>query len=119
VIPAGSAEAGAQQLFGSPAMAALIRKLAETHDLILLDAPPAAAMTDARVIARRADATLLLVRWHATPRGVVRHAVGLLEEAGARIAGVALTRVDPRAHLRSGFADAEIYHPRYGGYFRE
>ena len=27
----------------------------------------------------------------------------------AKIVGVALTRVDARAHVRSGFADAEVY----------
>ena len=118
-ISAGSAEAMAQGLFMSPAMEALLAQLRATHDLVLLDAPPAAAMTDARVIARLADTTLLCVRWHHTPRGVVRHAVGLLEEAGAKLVGIALTRVDVKAHARSGFADAEVYHPRYGGYFRE
>jgi hypothetical protein len=30
-----------------------------------------------------------------------------------------LTRVNPRAHVRSGYADAEVYHHRYGRYFRE
>jgi len=118
-IAAGSAEAGSRTLFGSAAMKDLLAKLAEQYDLVLLDAPPAAAMTDARIIAAQADTTLLLVRWHHTPRGIVRHAIRLLQEAEARIAAVALTRVDAKAHVRSGFADAEVYHPRYGGYFRE
>ena len=118
-IAAGSAEVMAQGLFTSAAMAALLAQLRETHDLILLDAPPAAAMTDARIIARLADTTLFCVRWHHTPRSVVRHAMTLLEEAQAKLAGVVLTRVDVKAHARSGFADAEVYHPRYGGYFRE
>ena len=44
---------------------------------------------------------------------------GLLEEAHARVVGAALTQVDARVHGRSGYADAEVYHPRYSGYFRE
>jgi Mrp family chromosome partitioning ATPase len=76
-------------------------------------------MTDARVIAGMAEATVLCLRWRSTPFGVVRDALGLLEEAQASVVGVALTRVDVRAHVRSGYADAEVYHPRYGGYFRE
>ena len=66
-----------------------------------------------------ADTTLICIRWRHTPRGVVHHAVELLEESQAKLAGVVLTRVDIKAHVRSGFADAEVYHPRYGGYFRE
>jgi succinoglycan biosynthesis transport protein ExoP len=85
---------------------------------VLLDAPPAHALTDARVIAGMAEATLLCLRWRSTPLGVVRHALDLLEEAQASVIGVALTRVDARAHAHSGFPDAEVYHPRYGGYFR-
>jgi hypothetical protein len=46
-------------------------------------------------------------------------AVTLLKDAGVTIAGAALTRVNAKRHGRSGFADAEIYQPRYGGYFRE
>jgi hypothetical protein len=33
--------------------------------------------------------------------------------------GAALTQVDSKSHRRSGYADSEVYHPRYGGYFRE
>ena len=45
------------------------------------------------------------------------YALELLEDAQARVTGIVLTRVDPRAHVRSGYADAEVYHPRYKAYF--
>jgi hypothetical protein len=50
---------------------------------------------------------------------VVRNSLGLLEDAHARVVGACLTQVDAKVHGRSGYADAEVYHPRYGGYFRE
>ena len=77
------------------------------------------AMTDARIVAGLADATLLCVRWRATSRHVALHALELLEEAHANVVGAVLTQVDVNVHVRSGYADAEVYHPRYGGYFRE
>jgi hypothetical protein len=49
---------------------------------------------------------------------VVSAAITLLEEAGVTLAGTALTRVNAKAHGASGFADAEVYQPRYGGYFK-
>ncbi len=118
-IPAGAAEIHSLGLFMSEAMAALLDRVRRDYDLIVLDAPPALAMADARVVARLADATLLCVKWRDTPRSVVRNSLGLLEEAHARIVGAALTQVDAKVHGRSGYADAEVYHPRYGGYFRE
>ena len=30
-----------------------------------------------------------------------------------------VTQVDVSVHVRSGYSDAEAYHPRYGAYFRE
>ena len=118
-IPAGAAEIHSLGLFMSEAMAGLLDRVRREYDLIVLDAPPALAMADARVVARLADATLLCVKWRDTPRSVVRNSLGLLEEAHARIVGAALTQVDAKVHGRSGYADAEVYHPRYGGYFRE
>jgi Mrp family chromosome partitioning ATPase len=118
VIPAGVAEAGGLGVFMSEAMQIVLARLRATHDLVVLDAPPVIAMADARVVARLADATVQCVRWRQTPRAVVRSSLDLLADAGAVVAGVALTRVDASVHVHSGFADAEVYHPRYGGYFR-
>jgi polysaccharide biosynthesis transport protein len=118
-IPAGAAEIHSLGLFMSEAMVHLLERVRREYDLIVLDAPPALAMADARVVARLADATLLCVRWRDTPRSVVRISLGLLEEARARVVGAALTQVDSKSHRRSGYADSEVYHPRYGGYFRE
>jgi capsular exopolysaccharide synthesis family protein len=117
-IMAGSSEPSASRLFMVEAMVGLIEKLRAEYDLVVLDAPPALAMVDARVIGRVADATLLCVRWRDTPRSVVRAAMDMLADAKANVIGALLTRVDPRSHRRSGYADAEVYHPRYGGYFR-
>lgn len=118
-IPAGAAEIHSLGLFMSEAMAGLLDRVRRDYDLVVLDAPPALAMADARVVARLADATLLCVRWRDTPRSVVRNSLGLLEDAKARVVGAALTQVDAKTHRKSGYADSEVYHPRYGGYFRE
>ncbi|MGE0225837.1 MAG: GumC family protein [Acetobacteraceae bacterium] len=119
-IHAGRARSGADLvgLFMSESMARMLATLRQDYDLVLLDAPPVQAMTEARVVAAIADATLLCVRWRSTPRAVLRHALDLLEDAHANVVGTVLTRVDPRAHVRSGSADSEIYHRRYHRYYR-
>ena len=112
-------ETNALGLLMSATMAQLLQTLRQDYDLVLLDTPPAEAITDARIVAGLADATLLCVRWRRTSRNVALHALELLEEAHANVVGAALTQVDVNVHVRSGYADAEVYHPRYGGYFRE
>jgi capsular exopolysaccharide synthesis family protein len=118
-IPSGKGEANTLGLLMSATMARLLQTLRQDYDLVLLDAPPAQAVTDARIVAGLADATLLCVRWRDTPRDKVLHAIELLEEAHANVVGAALTQVDVSIHVRSGYADAEVYRPRYGGYFQE
>jgi Mrp family chromosome partitioning ATPase len=117
-LPSGKPGGDLVRLFMSEAMARLLVAVRADYDLVLLDAPPAQAMTEARVVAAIADATLVCVRWRSTPRNVLQLAMALLEEAHANVIGCVLTRVDPRVHVRSGYADAEVYHRRYQPYYR-
>lgn len=118
IMPAGTQAKAALSLFLSSALPQFLFLLREDFDVILIDVPPAFALAEGRVLARLADCALLCIRWGMTPRRVVRAAILLLEEAGVVLAGSALTRVNAASHQKSGYADAEIYHPRYGGYFK-
>jgi polysaccharide biosynthesis transport protein len=111
-IPAGKVGSDAIGLFMSDIMGRMLQTLRRDYDLVLLDAPPVQATTEARVVASMADATLLCVRWHSTPRATISYVIALLEELHASVVGTVLTRVDPRTHVRSGHADAEVYHRR-------
>jgi succinoglycan biosynthesis transport protein ExoP len=118
VMPAGAVATDALSLFMTPALPRLITALRERYDLVILDLPPVFALAESQVLAKAADATLLCIRWADTPRRVVGAALTLLDEAGIRVAGTVLTRVDGARHARAGFPDSELYHPRYGGYFK-
>ena len=117
-ITGGAPGADVLGLFLSEEIRQLLVEVREDFDLILLDAPPVEAMTEARVAAALADATLLCVRWRSTQTKTLMHSVEMLRDAHAKIIGTVLTRVDPRVHLRSGHADAGVYHRRYKAYFK-
>jgi succinoglycan biosynthesis transport protein ExoP len=116
-IPAGRPGGEVFGLFMGPEMARLLNEARQQYTMIVLDSPPVQAITEARVLAAVADATILCVRWQSTPGDVVKYSLELLEDANALVSGVVLTRVDPRVHVRSGYADAEVYHRRYKAYF--
>jgi capsular exopolysaccharide synthesis family protein len=118
-ITAGKPGGDVLGLFQSNQMRQFLAELRDHYDLILLDAPPVEAMTEARIAAALADATLLCVRWRSTRTKNLLHALELLRDARAKIIGAVLTRVDLRVHLRSGHADAGVHHRRYKAYFRE
>lgn len=111
-VSAGKPGGDVLGLFMSEAMGRMLQDLRQDYDLVLLDAPPVQATSEARVVAAIADATLLCVRWRSTPRAALTYSIELLEETHANLVGTVLNRVDPRAHVRSGQADAEVYHRR-------
>jgi len=118
IIAAGTQTADAISLFLSPVLPLLLAQLRGRYEVVILDVPPAFALAEARILARLADAALLCVRWGKTPSRVVLAAILMLRDAQVNLVGAALTRVNPRRHRHSGYADAEMYQPRYGGYFR-
>ena len=118
-IPAGIAgRSNSHSLFMSENMVMLLERLRRDYDLVVLDLPPVIALTDARIVASLAEATLLCVRWQTTPRKVAKHCYEMLQDAQANVVGAALTRVNMRAHARSGHTDAEAYHSRYAPYYQ-
>jgi capsular exopolysaccharide synthesis family protein len=66
----------------------------EQYDMVIIDTPPLLAMTEALLFARAADATVFVCRWNSTARQAVSASLDRLEQAGAKLAGVALTMVD-------------------------
>jgi chain length determinant protein tyrosine kinase EpsG len=66
VLPSGTVPPNPQELLGRPAFAALLRDLARSFDIILLDTPPAALYADAQNIAAEAKGAVLVMRKHQT-----------------------------------------------------
>lgn len=80
----------------------LLAGLRNQFRLIVIDSPPLMGMSDALVYSRLADQTVLVCRWRATSRTAVTTALERLRDAGARLSGVVLSRVDPREALMYG-----------------
>ncbi len=118
VIQAGKAGGDVPAYFLSDRMRRFLDEVRDHYDLVLLDAPPVEAVTEARIAASLADATLLCVRWRSIRGATLHRVLELLRDAHAKVIGTIMTRVDPRAHLRAGYADAAIYHRRYKSYYR-
>ena len=78
-------------MLGSSRMEEIIARLTEMADLVLFDAPPVIAVTDAALLAARVDGTLLVVRAGGTLREHVEQAKALLEKVNAHLVGAVLT----------------------------
>lgn len=118
ILPAGAAAHMRQRDFlGSEAMDTLIQQLKDRYDFVILDCPPALAVSDALTIAHKADGVLFLVRSGTTPSQAAEFALHALHTAGANILGVALTLVDMEVQARYGYGDGAYFFNRYREYY--
>ncbi len=91
VILSGDIPPNPSELLGSERMSALIDRLAEAYDYIILDLPPVTAVTDALVAAKIVDGLLVVVRSDYTDRGSLNEAIRLIQQVNGRILGFVMT----------------------------
>jgi len=98
------------------AMERLIDELAAAYEVVIMDCAPVLVMADARILASKADATLLTCEWRTTDARAVQSAVDQLRRVSANVVGVVLNKVHPRSPGMISFKDA-IYYSRAGKYY--
>jgi capsular exopolysaccharide synthesis family protein len=91
-LPAGSAPPNPSELLGSSRAEAVIVALANEMDYVVIDTTPVIPVTDAIVVSRFVDATLLVVNAGDTSRNQLHQALTSLEQASAPIVGLVLNR---------------------------
>jgi len=77
---------------------ALLERLKRDVDLVVLDSPPVLVVADARILAAKADATILVIDSGRTRAGAVRKALQALTTANATVLGVVLNKVRKSDH---------------------
>ena len=103
VIGSGEMPPNPSELLGSAAMERLLAEIGESAGLIIIDTPPLLAVADAAVIARLADAALVVTRERVTTREAVRKAKEQMDIVGGRLIGVVATGIEASASDRSGY----------------
>jgi capsular exopolysaccharide synthesis family protein len=82
------------EMLGSDVMHQLLEHCRGVYTHIVMDSPPLLSITDSVVLAREADAVVLVVRQGKSSKHAVRRARDLLMRAGTRITGTVLNAVD-------------------------
>lgn len=89
-LAAGVLPPNPTEVIGLPTTRRVLKELRERYEAIVLDAPPLASSTDAALLGRIADATVLVTRLGATDREALEHAAAQLHEFGILMGGVIL-----------------------------
>jgi Mrp family chromosome partitioning ATPase len=90
VLVAGPRPSEATSMLGSEAAIRLMDRLAELWDIVIFDAAPLLSVADTRPLAAHADAVLVVARAGVTRRSDIQSCLGILEQAGRPLLGVAL-----------------------------
>ena len=117
IVPVLVRPSDPMSLIESPRLQLLLRSLREQYDCVLLDAPPLLGMTDAPLLTRYADATLLVIQWERTKQDAALAALNALREGSETAAAAVLTRVDLKKHARYRYADAGQFYNTYRSYY--
>ena len=81
------------EMLGSKRMQEIITRLQERADVVIFDAPPILAVTDAAVLATRVDGVLLVINAGGTKREQMQKAHALLKKVNAPLIGAVLNNV--------------------------
>jgi len=101
LLPAGAPPTNPADLLGSRQMEAIIANLKTRADIVLFDAPPVMAVTDAALLASKLDGALLVVSAGQTRREHALQAKALLERIHVHIVGTVLTNASVDRRLKS------------------
>ena len=118
-VTPGRLTRNAVDLLRSQQMRNLVHSFQRDYDLVILDSAPLLPVSDARILAGLADATIFAVKWRSTRRRHINHAVRLLKDARAKILGAVLTQVDVRKHSRERYSDSGYYTKKYNAYYTD
>ncbi|MGA9117522.1 MAG: polysaccharide biosynthesis tyrosine autokinase [Bacteroidota bacterium] len=96
VICAGSISPNPSEVLGSQELRSLLDQARREYDMILLDASPVLAATDATVLSTIVDGAVIVTSAGITRMADIERAVEHIEGVGGKVAGYVLNRLDLR-----------------------
>jgi succinoglycan biosynthesis transport protein ExoP len=111
LLPAGPVPPNPAELLDSTRARDIFADLHKRFDLVLIDSPPVLPVTDAAILSRHSDATLMLVAAGQTRRGDLHRAVEKLEQVGTKIIGIVLNKVSRKTGQNYGYSYGYGYKP--------
>jgi capsular exopolysaccharide synthesis family protein len=107
VLASGPLPTNPSELLASAAARSVFAEINEACDVMIVDTPPVLPVTDAAVVSRMVDATIIVATAGATSRRTLSRAIEVMEQVDAPLAGLILNGVPSEAS----------YAPAYGYYY--
>ena len=109
ILSAGPVPPNPAELLASETMRELCQTLSARFEHVVIDSPPVLAVTDATILSSLVDAVVLVAESGRTAQAALLRTRAVLENAGARILGVVLNKLDLRQLGYYGYAGYYYY----------
>lgn len=109
LLPAGTINPNPQELFCSTKFSAILNKLNEIYDVIIIDSPPCSGLSDALLLSTHVDQVAYVVKANDTPVAKVRSSITSLRAANSPLTGVIVNLV-PLTDIAYNYYYGNEYH---------
>ncbi len=96
LLPSGRRAPNPAELLGQASMTQLMHTMADQYDRVIVDSAPVNAVGDTLCLAPQVHAVCLVVRFGKTQRRATLRALTVLQNVGARMAGLVMNRMPSR-----------------------
>lgn len=107
LLTSGTIPPNPAELVASRRMGEVIAALQKLADMVLFDAPPVVAVTDAALLSSKVDGVLLVISAGKTKRDHAKKAKALLDKVNAHLIGTVLTNVKGETALYQYYSNEE------------
>ena len=114
IMTSGPTPPNPAELLGSKKMKNIVAELRESFDLILIDAPPVLAVTDAQILSTISDGVIFVAAYGIADKTALVNAKELMCKVGAKIIGVVLNKVPSES---DSYYSKHYYNKYYTKYY--
>ena len=111
IMAAGGRASNPAELLAGPRLGVLLKEASEKFNWVVIDTAPVHAVSDTMLLVKHVKVVCFVVHAGKTPARAIKRACNLLENAGAKPAGVVMNHISQRGH--------SYYYNYYGDYGKE
>ena len=112
LVTAGTPAHNPSEILDSPQMELLLTKVRNEFDYVIIDSPPIVAVTDAEILARKVDGSILVVSFNKTDKGLLERGVHLLKNDHSYLIGSVLNNFSTTSGYGSYYKYYYYYSPK-------
>ena len=102
ILTSGPVPPNPAELLGTKKMRDFIEELKREFDMVLIDAPPVLAVTDAQILSTIADGVILVASYGEAQKNALVDAKQLIDKVGGKVIGIVFNKVPEAASGYNG-----------------